>query len=251
MLRVVRLEGFEERFPRQLSGGQQQRVALARALVNRPAALLLDEPLSALDVKLRKQMQQELKSIQHALRTTFIYVTHDQEEALSMSDRIGVMNDGHLLQIGSPREIYERPIDDFVASFIGLLNVLSLRVDEVAGGMAIGRPNDGDRVSVRVSDEVRAGEVIKVAVRPERVAVDSRDGPARGSGSHIQGVVADITYLGSATQFHVDSDSFGRVVSHRMNEGELESLAAGSRVALSWPLDAALVLLTNAAPPEP
>ena len=131
---IVALEGLESRRPRQLSGGQQQRVALARALVNRPAALLLDEPLGALDVKLRKQMQLELKRIQTELGTTFVYVTHDQEEALAMSDRIAVMNGGQVEQIGSPREIYEQPTTAFVADFIGSLNALDLTVDELVGG---------------------------------------------------------------------------------------------------------------------
>src|SRR5438309_6674203 len=126
MLRVVELEGLERRRTRQLSGGQQQRVALARALVNKPAALLLDEPLGALDVKLRKQMQFELKRIQAELGTTFVYVTHDQEEALAMSDRIAVMNGGRVEQIGTPREIYERPQTPFVADFVGSLNVLEI-----------------------------------------------------------------------------------------------------------------------------
>src|SRR5439155_14910810 len=134
ILRVVSLEGFDQRRARQLSGGQQQRVALARALVNRPAALLLDEPLGALDVKLRRHMQLELKRIQHELGTTFVYVTHDQEEALAMSDRIAVMNGGRVEQIGSPREIYERPETAFVADFIGSLNVVDVRVDEFVGG---------------------------------------------------------------------------------------------------------------------
>src|SRR5207302_10997014 len=128
----------------QLSGGQQQRVALARALVNRPTALLLDEPLGALDVKLRKQMQLELKRIQHELGTTFVYVTHDQEEALAMSDRIAVMNGGQVEQLGSPREIYERPQSTFVADFIGSLNVLDLKVDELVGGYALMRVGETD-----------------------------------------------------------------------------------------------------------
>src|SRR5712692_6694576 len=131
MLRVVALEGFDRRRTRELSGGQQQRVALARALVNRPAALLLDEPLGALDVKLRKQMQLELKRIQSELGTTFVYVTHDQEEALAMSDRIAVMSSGRVEQVGSPREIYEHPESAFVADFIGSLNTLDLTVDEL------------------------------------------------------------------------------------------------------------------------
>src|ERR671931_45757 len=146
ILRVVELEGLERRRPRQLSGGQQQRVALARALVNRPAALLLDEPLGALDVKLRKQMQLELKRIQHELGTTFVYVTHDQEEALAMSDRIAVMNRGVVEQIGDPREIYERPQTAFVADFIGSLNALDFRVDDVVGEYAVMRPQGGRRI---------------------------------------------------------------------------------------------------------
>ena len=143
MLRIVELDGYERRKPRQLSGGQQQRVALARALVNRPAALLLDEPLGALDVKLRKQMQLQLKAIQHDLGTTFVYVTHDQEEALAMSDRIAVMNGGRVEQVGSPREIYERPETAFVADFIGSLSVLELTVDEVVGEYARDAPRRG------------------------------------------------------------------------------------------------------------
>src|SRR6186713_589317 len=139
MLRVVQLEGMEKRKPQQLSGGQQQRVALARALVNRPAALLLDEPLGALDVKLRRHMQRELKRIQAELGTTFVYVTHDQEEALAMSDRIAVMNGGRVEQLGSPREIYERPESPFVADFIGSLNTLDLRADELVGSFAMMR----------------------------------------------------------------------------------------------------------------
>src|SRR5881392_1932102 len=139
MLRVVELEGLEKRRPRQLSGGQQQRVALARALVNSPAALLLDEPLGALDVKLRKQMQLELKSIQSGVGTTFVYVTHDQEEALAMSDRIAVMNGGLVEQVGGPREIYEHPSTAFVADFIGSLNAFDLRIDELVGHNAVMR----------------------------------------------------------------------------------------------------------------
>src|SRR5262249_30478375 len=130
MLVVVSLEGLERRKPRMLSGGQQQRVALARALVNRPSALLLDEPLGALDVKLRRHMQRELKRIQSELGTTFVYVTHDQEEALAMSDRIAVMSGGRIEQIGAPREIYEQPASAFVAGFIGSLNTIEVRVDE-------------------------------------------------------------------------------------------------------------------------
>src|SRR6186997_963154 len=158
MLQVVQLEGMEKRKPQQLSGGQQQRVALARALVNRPAALLLDEPLGALDVKLRKQMQLELKRIQSELGTTFVYVTHDQDEALSMSDRIAVMNHGRVEQIAGPREIYEHPATAFVADFIGSLNALDFTVDELVGGYAVMRVGEADRVVLPVGGETNTGD---------------------------------------------------------------------------------------------
>jgi spermidine/putrescine transport system ATP-binding protein len=195
MLRVVALEGFEHRRPRELSGGQQQRVALARALVNRPAALLLDEPLGALDVKLRRHMQLELKRIQHELGTTFVYVTHDQEEALAMSDRIAVMNGGQVEQVGTPREIYETPASAFVADFVGTVNVL----------------------------DIGAGEI---SVRPERIRI-------MREGGKLDGVVADVVYLGVYRQFHVDT-SAGRVVSVRLADEPLDHVEAGSAVSLSW-----------------
>ena len=195
MLRVVALEGFEHRRPRELSGGQQQRVALARALVNRPAALLLDEPLGALDVKLRRHMQLELKRIQHELGTTFVYVTHDQEEALAMSDRIAVMNGGLVEQVGTPREIYETPASAFVADFVGTVNVL----------------------------DVGAGEI---SVRPERIRI-------LREGGRLDGVVADVVYLGVYRQFHVDTAA-GRVVSVRLADEPLDHVEAGSTVSLSW-----------------
>ncbi len=145
-IRTVRLEGFEKRKPGQLSGGQQQRVALARALVNRPAALLLDEPLGALDLKLRKELQLELKHLQTQTQTTFVYVTHDQEEALTMSDRIAVMKDGVVEQIAEPRELYERPATPFVAGFIGVSNLIHVRVDRREGGAAVMDLGGGERI---------------------------------------------------------------------------------------------------------
>jgi len=195
ILRVVSLDGYERRRPRQLSGGQQQRVALARALVNRPAALLLDEPLGALDVKLRRHMQLELKRIQNELGTTFVYVTHDQEEALAMSDRIAVMNDGHVEQLGTPREIYEHPASAFVADFVGTVNVLNV--------------GDGE-----------------ISVRPERIRI-------LREGGRLDGVVADVVYLGVYRQFHVDTAA-GRVVSVRLADEPLDHVEPGSAVSLSW-----------------
>src|SRR5713101_194056 len=221
MLRVVELEGLERRRTRQLSGGQQQRVALARALVNRPAALLLDEPLGALDVKLRKQMQLELKRIQSELGTTFVYVTHDQEEALAMSDRIAVMNGGRVEQVGSPREMYEQPQTAFVADFIGSLNAIELPVGELVGGYAVMRLGEGQRVVVAVGSGTRTGDSFRVSVRPERVQIGPAGSPAADGGSRLEGTVADLVYLGMYTQFHVDTPA-GRVVSHRLADELVE-----------------------------
>jgi spermidine/putrescine transport system ATP-binding protein len=241
MLRVVSLEGLDRRRARQLSGGQQQRVALARALVNRPAALLLDEPLGALDVKLRKQMQLELKRIQGTLGTTFVYVTHDQEEALAMSDRIAVMNLGRVEQTGSPREIYERPRTAFVADFIGSLNALDLRIDELVGENAVMRFAENERVVVAVGAGHRAGESLRVAVRPERVQIEPAGRPVLDGGSRLAGTIAEVVFLGMYTQFHVDTRA-GRLVSHRLADESLAPLEAGSRVALSWEPEQASLL---------
>src|ERR1700693_652926 len=223
LLHIVGLEGYERRRPRQLSGGQQQRVALARALVNRPAALLLDEPLGALDVKLRKQMQLELKRIQHELGTTFVYVTHDQEEALAMSDRIAVMNGGQVEQIGSPREIYEHPETAFVADFIGSLNALDFTVQELVGEYGLMRFGDGERIVVPVRSGVRPGVSFRIAVRPERVHIGAIDGPLPDSGSRLEGTVAEIVYLGLSTQYHVEADAGGGLC-HRLADAALEAL---------------------------
>jgi spermidine/putrescine transport system ATP-binding protein len=241
LLGVVSLAGFERRRPRELSGGQQQRVALARALVNRPAALLLDEPLGALDVKLRKHMQLELKRIQHELGTTFVYVTHDQEEALAMSDRIAVMNGGRVEQIGGPREIYEQPASAFVADFIGSLNALDVTVDELVGGYALARFGERDRIVVPVDGTVQPGGAIRIAVRPEHVRIGARGESAPGDGSRLEGTVAEIVFLGMYTQLHVDTGA-GRVVSHRLAEGADDMLTMGSAVALTWEADQAYSL---------
>jgi spermidine/putrescine transport system ATP-binding protein len=242
MLNVVQLEGMEKRKPSQLSGGQQQRVALARALVNRPAALLLDEPLGALDVKLRKQMQLELKRIQSELGTTFVYVTHDQEEALTMSDRIGVMNGGVVEQVADPKEIYEHPRTPFVADFIGSLNALDFRVDEVSDGLAVMKLGDGERLVVPVGAGTQPGSTLRVAVRPERVRIEPVNGRAPEGGSRVEGTIAELVYLGGLTHYHVDAGDAGRVVSHRMDDEVASSLQPGGKVVLSWPADHAYVL---------
>jgi ABC-type Fe3+/spermidine/putrescine transport system ATPase subunit len=165
-LAMVRLDGYGARRPSQLSGGQRQRVALARALVNRPRVLLLDEPLGALDFKLRQQLQVELKRIQEDVGITFVYVTHDQEEALTMSDRIAVVDGGRIVQVGAPRDVYERPESPFVAGFVGVSNLLELRVERVAADAVHLRLGDGDAVSAPAGDGAAEGLVAIVTVRP-------------------------------------------------------------------------------------
>jgi len=241
MLRIVELEGLERRRPRQLSGGQQQRVALARALVNTPTALLLDEPLGALDVKLRRQMQSELKRIQRELGTTFVYVTHDQEEALAMSDRIAVMSGGRVEQVGSPREIYDHPLTPFVADFIGSLNAVELVVAELVGDLAVGRYGDGERIVVAAGAGTRAGDAVRVAVRPERVRIDPLAVAAPEDGSRLGGRIAEVVYLGMFTQFQVETAA-GTILCHRLADESLSAYTVGTPVVLTWPVDQTAVL---------
>lgn len=201
-LEMVRLPGMEDRRPNQLSGGQQQRVALARALVNRPAVLLLDEPLGALDLKLRKEMQLELKDLQHRVGITFIYVTHDQEEALTMSDRIAVMGDGRVLQIGSPTEIYERPNCRFVADFIGETNFIDGQIVAHENGYVTVAIGAGLEVqSLKTEDRVE-GSRVTVAIRPEKLSL--RNEPPRGAeGCCLPGVIQEVVYIGTDTHFTI------------------------------------------------
>ena len=240
MLKLVELPGYEQRRPNQLSGGQQQRVALARALVNNPKVLLLDEPLGALDQKLRKQMQIELKRIQGEIGITFIFVTHDQEEAMTMSDRIAVMRDGHIEQLGTPEELYERPRTEFVANFLGVSNLLE---GEVAG-------SDRGTLTVRLptgtllrapANGVVEGDGVWVGVRPEKLHVQplAEDGSQEPDASRnaIDGVVLDASYLGVSTQYLVETPDGRRLVVYAQNletSGSSEVLAEGQRVRLSW-----------------
>jgi spermidine/putrescine transport system ATP-binding protein len=242
MLTIVRLEGYEHRKPGQLSGGQQQRVALARALVNEPAALLLDEPLGALDVKLRKQMQLELKRIQSELKTTFVYVTHDQEEALSMSDRIAVMNAGVIEHLGSPRDVYERPATPFVADFVGVLNAAELTVSAVENGRAVMTVNERDRVIAPAEGlGLAAGASVLAAVRPERIAIAK--GPVdAGEGSRLSGTVAQIVYLGTLMQFHVDTAAERRFIVHQLSSDASDTIDEGDEVTLTWPVEDTSIL---------
>ncbi|MDH3299494.1 MAG: ABC transporter ATP-binding protein [Acidimicrobiia bacterium] len=201
LIDLVQLSGMEKRRPSQLSGGQQQRVALARALVNRPKVLLLDEPLGALDLKLRQEMQLELKSLQRELGVSFVFVTHDQEEALTMSDRIAVMHDGRLLQVGSAEELYERPVNRFVADFIGQTNLIEATVADadtivLANGSKVLAPS-----------EYAAGTQVAMSLRPEAISIGPRRTvPAEHRADSLDGVVSTAVYLGHALDYHVSVD---------------------------------------------
>ena len=248
MLEIVRLEGYENRRPGQLSGGQQQRVALARALINLPAALLLDEPLGALDVKLRKQMELELKRIQLELGTTFVYVTHDQDEALSLSDRIAVMNAGVIEQLGTPRDVYDHPDTPFVADFVGVLNAVEFRVDAREGDDAVMRIDDRERIVVPAAGATAGtGATLLVAVRPERMTLEPGevDGAGASSASRLTGKVAQVVYLGTLTQFHVDTRIGKRFVVHRLSDEGTAGVVEGDTVTLTWGRDDVSVLREN------
>ncbi|HEX9377796.1 MAG TPA: ABC transporter ATP-binding protein [Actinomycetota bacterium] len=213
-LEMVRLHGFDRRKPAQLSGGQRQRVALARALVNRPKVLLLDEPLGALDLKLRQQMQIELKGIQHEVGLTFVYVTHDQEEALTMSDRMAVMNAGRIEHVGTPAEVYEQPATGFVAGFVGISNVLE---GDVAGAIT-GSPN-------------------AFTVRPEKIALVEPDHEVGPGQSTVTGHVREVVYLGASTRYIVALDPGGELVVTQQNlaTSSMEALQVqGKPVRLLW-----------------
>ena len=233
-LELVRLPGYERRRPNQLSGGQQQRVALARALVNRPTVLLLDEPLGALDLKLRRQLQVELKRIQTEVGITFVYVTHDQEEALTMSDRIAVMNSGRVEQLGTPEELYERPATRFVADFIGTTNLMTGTVSAVESGEAVLRLDSGDACRV-VSEGLAVGRRVELSVRPEAVGL-----VPVGSHGAIPATVDQVAYLGTAVQYRVRTAG-GLAISALVPKTG-PRLPVGSEVALSWAADDALVL---------
>ena len=234
ILRVVRLEGYEDRRPGQLSGGQQQRVALGRALINRPAALLLDEPLGALDLKLRKEMQLELKDLQQRTGTTFVYVTHDQEEAMTMSDRIAVMNGGVVEQLATPRELYQRPASAFVAGFIGTSNLIELRVDRREDGLLVMDVGEGERIlAVQPDAGAGAADRVTITVRPEWIKLVSGDAGPRAS--HVGGTVIDVVYLGSVTQLIVLLRTGEKLTVHRLND-EVGSTdpRPGEQVTLHW-----------------
>ena len=226
-VQLVRLAGMERRKPTQLSGGQQQRVALARALVNRPKVLLLDEPLGALDLKLRQAMQTELKDLQESVGISFVYVTHDQEEALTMSDRIGVMNEGLLLQVGTPEQIYEHPETRFVADFIGETAFIK---GVVAESGIVRLPNG---TAVRTRTTVPSGTEVTLALRPERLYLAPPDEPAPEGVNKVQGTVRRRVYLGNANFYEVDI-GFDTLKVRLENTISARTYTAGDPVVVQW-----------------
>ncbi len=235
MLELVDLGGRERRRPREMSGGQQQRVALARALVNHPRALLLDEPLGALDLKLRQAMQSELKRIQREVGITFVYVTHDQGEALTMSDRIAVMNAGRVEQLGTPREVYEQPRTRFVADFIGTSNLLTTRADRVVDGDAVAEFGDQQRLVVPLRGAEPHGD-LEVTVRPEKIRIGTAPIEAE---CQLRGRLDDIVYQGTFTGYLVTIEAtHDQVAVHWQNVDDSRDVAAvGDDVWLSWNKD--------------
>ncbi|HET7029471.1 MAG TPA: ABC transporter ATP-binding protein [Candidatus Limnocylindrales bacterium] len=250
MLRLVELPGYEARKPTQISGGQAQRVALARALINRPAVLLLDEPLGALDLKLRKQMQVELKRIQQEVGITFIYVTHDQEEAMTMSDRIAVMNRGHYEQLGEPENLYERPTTRFVAGFLGVSNLLAATVaggDDVYASVRL-----GDDSTIRVPRSlVNGSDRVAIGVRPEKIRLSEPNAATPTGHNRLTGVVRDASYLGVSTQYQVESRG-GTLAVYEQNverATRAELWSRGDEVQMTWSPDHSFVVPTDGVDP--
>ncbi|GAB3568238.1 ABC transporter ATP-binding protein [Spelaeicoccus albus] len=243
LITLVDMAGKENRKPKELSGGQQQRVALARALVNRPRALLLDEPLSALDLKLRQAMQLELKRIQREIGITFIYVTHDQGEALTMSDRMVVMSDGRIQQLGNPREIYEEPSNRFVAGFIGTSNILTGTIERIDGDIAVIGASSDERLQVRLRGQAAIGNMLEFSVRPEKMTVASTPSDA---GCTVRGTVKEVVYLGTSTHYIVTTSPGADVTVYSQNTALAhDRFATGDGVWLSWSADHSYQLAGN------
>ena len=252
MLALVELPDVGSRFPHQLSGGQQQRIALARALVNEPTVLLLDEPLGALDLKVRRRMQQELKRIHREVGVTFIYVTHDQEEALTMSDRIAVMNRGRIEQLDAPSTIYERPRSRFVADFIGMMNVLSGVVEGHDDKSVVVRAPGGILLRGLTTQPLSQGKAVEVTVRPEKVRM-SLQAP-ESADNCLEGRVSEIVYQGANTEYFVTlaPGSQLRVIAQNSNPRDRQALAdVGTTVFVDWAASATLVMSAGDGNPAP
>jgi spermidine/putrescine ABC transporter ATP-binding subunit len=234
----VRLAAFGDRRPSELSGGQRQRIALARAIVTRPSVLLLDEPLAALDKKLREQMQVEIKQLQRQVGVTTIFVTHDQEEALTLSDRIVVMDEGRIVQIGTPSEVYERPRSRFVSDFIGFTNSVSGRVNSVDGALTRVTIASGHVVTVPSGAGIAAGDAVDLVIRPEKVVVDPAGLVDR---CVIPGTLAHMVYTGAVTYYHVDIGGGAILIAMAPNPDLHDLPALGSPVALGFKPDNMLI----------
>ena len=241
MLNLVRLSEYASRKPSRLSGGQQQRVALARALAPQPKVLLLDEPLSALDLKLRKAMQLELKHLQRETGITFIFVTHDQEEALTMSDRIAVMSDGELQQLGKARDIYERPCNTFVADFIGDTNLLTVNVERINGSVLECLLEGGQRFSIALNGKVRKGDILNISIRPERLFLSDTD----ETGSSLCGCVKENIFIGTdiTSLVTLENGYEFRVRASNSDRGNKRIFAPGKKVFVSIEEGAARLLV--------
>jgi spermidine/putrescine transport system ATP-binding protein len=238
-LELVRLPGYERRKPRELSGGQQQRVALARAIVNEPRVLLLDEPLGALDLKLRRTMQSELKALQRRLEITFLFVTHDQEEAFSMADRIAVMENGQIVQLGTPQEIYERPTSRYVAGFVGEANMISGVLASSDPHVAIVQLDSGQRMQCRPTS-AQLGDRVDVLIRPEKLALSPAGPGFAREGEGLAGVLEDLVFLGSNWKLVVRLADGSEISVSELNRAAVGvELGVGNPVWLTWhPLDA-------------
>jgi spermidine/putrescine transport system ATP-binding protein len=235
VMALVDLVGFERRKPPQMSGGQQQRVALARALVNHPKVLLLDEPLGALDLKLRKQMQLELKRIQQEVGITFIYVTHDQEEAMTMSDRLAVIRHGKVEQIGPPQEVYEAPATEFVAGFLGASNMLDGQIKERSNGRATIELATGGTVTAEGIEVPSDTSAVKVGVRPEKITIVPDEGAPPTDRNHVSGLLRMSTYIGVNYQHKVVGPGGNELTVYVQNLGTAGSQPApGQQVRLEW-----------------
>jgi len=246
-LEMVRLGGYGNRRAWELSGGQQQRVALARALINHPTCLLLDEPLAALDRKLRREMQIELQTLQREVGITFILVTHDQEEALSMSDRICIMRDGHIVQSGSPRELYDEPMNRYVADFVGKTNFFSGEVVEISGSSVTVKFNSGQVLTGKQpkgASGLANGSKASIAVRPEMISIKSVEQANTDSSIAIKGRVMNRIFLGEHSEYLVATEGYGdvMVLSPKSIEHSSRSFAPDDEVSLSWGPGATLVL---------
>jgi len=241
MLELVQLETFGDRLPRQLSGGQQQRVALARALIFDPLVLLLDEPLGALDKKLRSNVQTQLKHLHRKVGKTFVYVTHDQEEALSMSDRVVIMNHGRVVQVGSPQELYERPSTVFASKFIGKSNILRGVVNQVDGNEVLYAIADKYFQQLVSNEKFSKNDEIILALRPEKIKI-ARSKVASNEVNILVGRIIDITYFGSTISVNVETDSVGEFIVEVQAWNNQETLEEGQKISLTWSPDAAFTV---------